>query len=77
MSLSDLPLASGVKHRSVLERKFGFQCRRSAEHIILVSPVGQVVAIPNHDEVKRPTLKQVLRTCGIADKDYRQAFDNL
>jgi hypothetical protein len=51
--------------------------RRSAEHIILVSPAGQVISVPNHDEVKRPTLKQALRTCGIDDKDYRKAFDEL
>jgi len=38
---------------------------------------GQVISIPNHDEVKRPTLKQVLRTCGIDDKEYRKAFDAL
>lgn len=77
MSLSDLPLASGQKHRKVFERKLGFVCRRNAEHIVLVSPAGVVVSIPNHDEVKRPTLKQVLRSCGISDKDYRQTFDEV
>jgi len=61
----------------VLERKFGFDCRKNAEHIILVSSAGQVISIPNHNEVKRPTLKKVLRTCGINDKDYRLAFDAL
>jgi predicted RNA binding protein YcfA (HicA-like mRNA interferase family) len=75
VSLSDLPLASGQKHRRVFERKLGFECRKNAEHIILVSPAGQVISIPNHDEVKRPTLKQILRTCAIDDKDYRKAFD--
>jgi predicted RNA binding protein YcfA (HicA-like mRNA interferase family) len=75
VSLSGLPLASGQKHRKVLERKFRFECRKNAEHIILVSPAGQVISIPNHDEVKRPTLKQVLRNCGIDDKEYRKAFD--
>jgi hypothetical protein len=75
VALSDLPLANGQKHRKVFERKFGFDCRKNAEHIILVSPAGHVISIPNHDEVKRPTLKQVLRTCGIDDKVYRQAFD--
>ena len=77
MSLSDLPLASGQNHRKVFERKFGFVCRKNAEHIILVGPSGLVISVPNHDEVKRPTLKQVLRSCGIDDKDYRKAFDEL
>jgi hypothetical protein len=44
---------------------------------MLVSAAGQVISIPNHDEVKRPTIKQVLRTCGIDDKQYRKAFDAL
>lgn len=77
MSLSDLPLASGQQHRKVLERKFGFQCRRNAEHIILVSPKGHAISIPNHGEVKRPTLKQALRTCGIGDREYRRAFETV
>jgi hypothetical protein len=77
VSLSDLPLASGQKHRKVFEGKLGFECRKNSEHIILVSPAGQVISIPNHVEVKRPTLKQVPRTCGIGDKDYRKAFDSM
>jgi hypothetical protein len=75
VSLSDLPLASGQKHRKVLELKFGFVCRRNAEHIVLASPGGVIVSIPNHNEVKRPTLKQALRTARIDDKEYRRAFD--
>jgi hypothetical protein len=77
VSLSDLPLASGQKHRKVFERKFGFECRRNAEHIVLVSSSGPPISIPNHDEVKRPTLKKILRGCGIDDKTYRRAFDEL
>ena len=46
MSLSDLPLASGQDHRKVLEGKFSFVCRKNAEHIILVSPAGQIVSNP-------------------------------
>ena len=77
MAISDLPLASGRQHRKVFEKKFRFECRKNAEHIILVGPSGKVISIPNHAEVKRQTLKQVLRSCGIDDKDYRKAFDEL
>jgi hypothetical protein len=77
VSLFDLPLASGQRRRKVFERKLGFECRKNAEHIILVSPSGQVVSIANHDEVKRPTLKHILRVCGIDDRSYRKAFDDL
>jgi hypothetical protein len=77
VSLSDLPLASGQKHRKVLQLKFGFVCRRDAEHIVLADPRGVVVSIPNHKEVSRPTLKRVLRTARIDDKEYRRAFDSV
>ena len=77
MSLFDLPLASGQAHRKVFERKFGFVCRRNAEHIILVSASGQVISVPNHDEVKKATLKKILRACSIEDKTYRKAFDEM
>ena len=77
MSLGDLPLASGQRRRKVLERKFGFECRRNAEHIILVGPSGITVSVPNHSEVRRPTLKAVLKVCGIGDKEYRRAFDEV
>jgi predicted RNase H-like HicB family nuclease len=59
-----------ARARKVFERKLGCECRKNAEHIILVSPAGQVISIPNHAEVRRPTLKQALRTCGIGDKEY-------
>jgi len=36
-----------------------------------------VVLIPDHAEVKRPTLKKVGRACGIEDKAYRRAFEDL
>jgi hypothetical protein len=48
-----------------------------AEHIVLVGPSGKPISIPNHDEVKKPTLKQSLRSCGIDDKKYRKAFDEI
>ena len=77
MPLSDLPLASGQRHRKVLEKKFHFECRRNAAHIILESPAGVHISIPNHDEVKRPTLRQALKVCSIGDKQYREAFDEM
>jgi hypothetical protein len=60
-----------------LEKKFGFECRRNAEHIIMVGSGGVAVSIPNHSEVRRPTLKAVLRVCGIGDTEYRKAFDQV
>jgi hypothetical protein len=77
VSLSDLPLASGQRHRKVLEQRFGFVCRRDAERIVLASPSGVIVSIPNHHEVKRPTLKQAPRTARIDDREYRRAFDTV
>lgn len=68
MSLSELPLASGRQHKKVFERKFGFICKREANHIIMKRS-GEQISIPNHDEVKRQTLKRILADAHISDAD--------
>jgi predicted RNA binding protein YcfA (HicA-like mRNA interferase family) len=75
MSLSDLPLASGRDHQKVFQKAFGFRLRKNGNHIIMTSPAGQHISIPNHPEVKKQTLKDILRGCGIEDGAYREAFD--
>ena len=58
-------------------RPFLDGCTANGEHVVLVSPTGKTISLPNHAEVKRPTLKQLLRFCGIEDKAYRRAFDQI
>jgi predicted RNA binding protein YcfA (HicA-like mRNA interferase family) len=76
MSLSDLPLASGKEHVKAF-KYFGWIVRREAEHIIMTHPdrMGITLSIPNHKEVRRGTLKSLLKSAGITDKIYRDVFD--
>jgi hypothetical protein len=77
MSLSDLPLACGRDHQKVFEKAFSFILKKNSNHIIMASPTGQMISIPNHPEVKKQTLKRILRDCGIDDGVYRAAFDKV
>lgn len=78
MGLSDLPLASGQKHRKAFE-SLGWIVRRDSNHIVMTHPAHPDVnlSIPNHDEVKKQTLKRIVATAGLTDKLYRAVFDSL
>lgn len=55
----------------------GWTVRRQAEHIVMTHPdrVGAIVSIPNHKEVRKQTLKSILKGAGYDDKTYRTIFD--
>lgn len=75
MGLGDLPLASGTEHQKAFE-KLGWVVRRAGNHIVMTHPNHNFpISIPNHKEVKRATLKAILRSIGITDKQYRTIFD--
>ncbi|MDQ2925841.1 MAG: type II toxin-antitoxin system HicA family toxin [Acidobacteriota bacterium] len=78
MGLSDLPLADGKAHKKVFE-SLGWIVRKESTHIILTHPAhfGVNLSIPNHREVKRGTLKSLVRDAGLTDQKYRNFFDNL
>lgn len=76
MGLSDLPLASGRKHQKVFE-SLGWVVRRDGNHIVMThsNVRGVTISIPNHSEVKRETLKSIVRVAGYTDRNYRLYFD--
>lgn len=74
MALSDLPLDSGKAHAKVLCR-LGWVIRKNDTHIILAKDGYGHLSVPNHAEVKRPTLKRILAVAGISDDEYRDAYD--
>ena len=76
MALSDLPLASGREHMKVF-LSLGWTLRRDGEHIVLKKSGVGMVSIPNHREVKRPTLSRIIRRAGLTDEAYKQAFEAL
>jgi predicted RNA binding protein YcfA (HicA-like mRNA interferase family) len=76
MGLSELPLACGTDHKKAFE-KFGWVERRTGNHIIMThSHFENPISIPNHKEVKRTTLKTILRSIGVTDAQYRVFFDS-
>lgn len=79
MGLSDLPLASGRAHQRVFEA-LGWVLRRDGEHVVLThsNHFGVTLSLPNHKEVRRRgTLHSIVRSAGLADKQYRNLFENL
>ncbi|HEX9200120.1 MAG TPA: type II toxin-antitoxin system HicA family toxin [Acidobacteriaceae bacterium] len=57
----------------------GWEVRRESNHIVMThrSRAGVTISIPNHKEVKRETLKSIVRVAGYTDKQYRLYFDAL
>jgi predicted RNA binding protein YcfA (HicA-like mRNA interferase family) len=75
MALSDLPLASGKRHKEVFE-DLGWLVRSEGNHIILthIHHPQVFLSIPNHLEVKRQTLKKIVRDAGLTDEQYSVFF---
>jgi predicted RNA binding protein YcfA (HicA-like mRNA interferase family) len=76
MALTGLPLASGTQHKEVFE-DLGWTVRSQGNHIVLTHPNRPQVflSIPNHREVKRQTLKAIVRDAGLTDEQYAAFFD--
>lgn len=76
MALTQLPLASGEQHQEVFE-SLGWNLRVKGNHIVLTHPHHPQVflSIPNHREVKRGTLKRIVRDAGLTDEQYAVFFD--
>jgi predicted RNA binding protein YcfA (HicA-like mRNA interferase family) len=78
MALTDLPLASGKRHREVFEG-LGWVTRSEGNHIVLTHPHHPQVflSIPNHSEVKKQTLKKIVRDAGLSDEQYAVFFQGV
>jgi predicted RNA binding protein YcfA (HicA-like mRNA interferase family) len=76
MALTQLPIASGERHQEVFE-SLGWNLRVKGNHIVLTHPHHPQVflSIPNHREVKRQTLKKIVRDAGLTDEQYAVFFD--
>ena len=78
MALTSLPLASGKRHKEVLE-DLGWVVRSEGNHIVLTHLHHPQVflSIPNHPEVKRQTLKKIVRDAGLTDEQYAIFFQGV
>ena len=65
---------SGKKCVKILCNKFGFYVKRqTGSHIILKKEInGNIIGtvIPNHSEIKAPTLKNALKLANINEKEF-------
>jgi predicted RNA binding protein YcfA (HicA-like mRNA interferase family) len=78
MALSSLPLASGIRHKEVFE-DLGWVVRSEGNHIVLTHPHHPQVflSIPNHREVKKETLKKIVRDASLTDEQYAVFFKGI
>jgi len=74
LEISDFYEISGKDCVKILCNKFGFRiARQRGSHIVLKreTPQGKVgTVVPNHNELKLPTLKSVLKLAKIDEEDF-------
>jgi hypothetical protein len=78
MGQSNLPLASGSEHVKAF-RVFGWMWdgkrRGRGKHFILTKPhMRPALSIPDHREVKRTIIADLIALAGITETDYVSAF---
>ena len=72
-----LPILSGHQVVQVFEQ-FGWRVARSHTHIIMTKP-GHIatLAVPNHKEVARGTLRSLIRSAGITVDEFVEAAEHV
>lgn len=72
--MSPLPIISGAECIAVL-RRFGYeQARQEGSHVRLTCPGRTPVTVPLHREIKRGTLRAILRTTGVTVDELKAAL---
>lgn len=68
-----LKVLSGIQVCKLLER-YGFkEVRRKGSHIVMQKRTGNstiTVPIPNHKELKKGTLKSIIRQSGVSKEEF-------
>jgi len=71
--LPKLKVLSGIQVCKLLER-YGFkEVRRKGSHIVMQKRTGNstiTVPIPNHKELKKGTLKSIIRQSGVSKEEF-------
>jgi|JI10StandDraft_1071094.scaffolds.fasta_scaffold06151_3 predicted RNA binding protein YcfA (HicA-like mRNA interferase family) len=72
-SLSELPSVSGAQTVKALEKAGWVLARSKGDHAILTK-TGMLanVCIPQHRELKRPTLKNILQAADLTAAEFKQ-----
>jgi predicted RNA binding protein YcfA (HicA-like mRNA interferase family) len=71
-----LPVISGDQCIAILQR-FGYSvARQSGSHVRLVCAGRSPVTVPRHAELKRGTLRSILRGAKISAEEFVRAHDD-
>lgn len=76
MGYSNLPLGSGRAHVKVFcSIGWVVRQRKDGSHIVLTKAgVAATLSVPDHREVRRGTLKQLVQDAGLTDAEYARLF---
>jgi predicted RNA binding protein YcfA (HicA-like mRNA interferase family) len=69
-----LPLLSGRRILSALERLGFVEIHRKGSHVKMRHPDGRIIVFPYHDEVDRSTLKGALKDAEINLEQFLRAL---
>jgi predicted RNA binding protein YcfA (HicA-like mRNA interferase family) len=71
--LSQIPLISGLKAVKAFEKAGWIVVRQSGSHLHM-NRVGSdmILTIPQHRELKRATLKNIVRTSGLSLDEFKK-----
>lgn len=71
-SLSSLPSVSGAETVKALEKAGWVVTRSKGSHIVMTKDgMAANVCVPQHSEIKKPTLKNILQSAEISAKDFK------
>jgi len=70
--MSKLPLLSGKQVIKILQ-KIGYYIRdQKGSHIHLRHPIRPPLTIPNHREVARGTLREIIKQAGLSNDEFQK-----
>jgi predicted RNA binding protein YcfA (HicA-like mRNA interferase family) len=70
--MNKLPLLSGKQVIKILQ-KIGYYIRdQKGSHIHLRHPIRPPLTIPNHREVARGTLREILKQAGLSSEEFQK-----
>ena len=70
--MSKLPLLSGKQVIKILQ-KIGYYIRnQKGSHVHLRHPIRPPLTIPNHREVARGTLREIIKQAGLSNDDFQK-----
>ena len=55
-------------------KRAGFERRSGGKHTIMEHPDGRYTTIPNHTRLKVPTLRAIIRQCGLTEAEYFELY---